>query len=96
MISIQPELTQSREFAMTHHKSNLHIQSFYAGVLSALAIIAIHDERTLFDEIVSTVGETELVKTARKDGAMRWSGLSQYDYGKKLHIKKRGQALTCV
>lgn len=63
-------------------KSKLHIQSFYAGVLSALAVIANHDERTLFDEIVAATGETELVRRARKDGAMRWSGLSKYGYGR--------------
>jgi tetrahydromethanopterin S-methyltransferase subunit A len=67
---------------MTHHKSKLHTQSFYAGILSALAIIAIHDERTLFDEIVSATGAIELVETARKDGVMRWRGLSKYGYGK--------------
>ena len=66
---------------MAQQKSKLHIQSFYAGVLSALAIVALHDERTLFDEIVIAVGETDLVKTARRTGAMRWSGLSKYGYG---------------
>jgi len=30
---------------------------------------------------VETTGEAELVKTARADGAMRWSGLSKYGYG---------------
>ena len=63
--------------------NKLHKPSFCAGVLSALAIIAIYDERTLFDEIVAATGETELVETARRDGAMRWSGLSRYGYGKK-------------
>ena len=62
--------------------TKLHMPSFYAGVLSALAIVAIHDERTLFDEIVDATGELQLVKRARRDGAMRWSGLSKYGYGK--------------
>jgi hypothetical protein len=60
----------------------MHLPSFYAGVLSALAIVATHDERVTFDEIVAATGEEELVKTARNDGAMKWSGLSRYGYGK--------------
>ena len=64
-------------------QGKLHEPSFYAGVLSALAIIAVHDEATIFDEIVAATGETELVKTARRDGAMRWSGLSQHGYGRR-------------
>jgi len=55
----------------------MHLPSFYAGVLSALAIVATHDERVTFDEIVAATGEEELVKTARNDGAMKWSGLSR-------------------
>lgn len=73
---------------MTHKKSKLHLSSFYAGVLSALVIVANHDERTLFDEIVDATGETELVKRARKDGAMRWSGLSKYGYGRNRKSSK--------
>ncbi|MBC8485727.1 MAG: hypothetical protein H8D45_06770 [Bacteroidetes bacterium] len=61
-----------------------YLPSFYAGVLSALAVVVIFDEQTIFDEIVKEVGEDELVKTARKDGAMRWSGLSKYGYGKSI------------
>lgn len=64
--------------------SNMHLPSFYAGVLSALAIIAVHDEQVTFDEIVSATGRDELVKQARRDGAMRWSGLIKYGYGKDL------------
>lgn len=68
--------------------SKMHLPSFYAGVLSALAIIAIHDEQVIFDEIVAATGETELVKQARQDGAMRWSGLSKYGYGRNLTNEK--------
>ncbi len=63
----------------THSK--MHLPSFYAGVLSALAIVAVFDEATIFNEIVKEVGEADLVKTARRDGAMKWSGLSKYRYG---------------
>ena len=63
--------------------SKLDKPSFYAGILTALSVIAQADERTLFDEIVKVVGADELVKTARRDGCMRWSGLSRYGYGKR-------------
>ena len=65
-------------------KSKLHKQSFYAGVISALAVISNADERTLFDEVVDATGEGELVEQARKDGAMKWSGLSKYGYGRRV------------
>ena len=63
--------------------SKLDKPSFYAGILTALAVVAQADERTLFDEIVKLVGADELVKTARRDGCMRWGGLSKYRYGRK-------------
>jgi len=62
--------------------SRLHKPSFYAGILTALSVIAQADERTLFDEIVKLVDADRLVKTARRDGCMQWSGLSKYGYGK--------------
>lgn len=63
--------------------SRMHLPSFYAGVLSALAIITIHDDRVQFDEIVAATGEKDLIAQARSDGAMRWSGLTKYGYGKR-------------
>lgn len=60
--------------------------AFYAGVLSALAVVVIHDEETIFREIVDAIGEEELIRIARRDRAMRWSGLSYYGYG---HIPKK-------
>jgi len=63
--------------------SKMHKGSFYAGILTALSVVAAADARTIFDEIVKQVDETALIKTARRDGAMRWSGLSKYRYGRK-------------
>jgi len=63
--------------------SKLDKPSFYAGILVALAVVAQADERVLFDEIVKQVHVDALVKTARRDGQMRLSGLSKYGYGKK-------------
>jgi uncharacterized protein (DUF2384 family) len=63
--------------------TEMHKPSFYAGVIAALAVVAEHDEETLFDEIIASVDEIALVRAARKAGAMRWSGLSKYGYGRK-------------
>ena len=57
--------------------------NFYSGILAALAVVACYDEETLFREIVKTVHEDKLIKVARKDGAMRWSGLYRYRYGRE-------------
>jgi len=63
--------------------TKLHKPSFYAGILVALAVVAQAGEDTLFDEIVKQVDADALVKTARRDGQMRLSGLSKYGYGKR-------------
>lgn len=56
---------------------------FYRGMLAALAVVATFDKQVVFDEIVNTANVDELVQVARRDGIMRWSGLSKYGYGKR-------------
>lgn len=58
-------------------------QAFYSGILTALAVVALHDQETVFREIVDIVDEKELIWVAKKNAEMRWSGLSQYRYGRK-------------
>jgi len=53
-------------------------QAWYRGFIAALAPLAPFEEDTIYDEVVNTVDEAELIQQARKDGAMRWSGLSRY------------------
>ena len=53
-------------------------EEFYLGIISALAVVNIYNLDTLFDEIVGTTDLENLVKVARKNGHMRWSGLSEY------------------
>lgn len=44
----------------------------------ALAVLAQFGEDTIYDEVVSSGEPEAVVSQARKDGAMRWSGLSGY------------------
>lgn len=60
---------------------------FYAGILAALAVVALHDKETIFREIVNTTDERELVAFAKRDGAMEFSGLTRYGYGKQGNVK---------
>lgn len=56
---------------------------FYRGMLGALAVVAAHDAETIYREIVQSTNQDELIRVARKDGIMRWSGLWRYHYGQK-------------
>lgn len=51
---------------------------FYAGVLSALTIVSAAGQDTCRDEIIAATGEDDLIRVARKTGAMRWSGMSRW------------------
>ena len=62
---------------------------FFRGILTALEILAIHDERTIFDEIVQSAGEKDIIRVARSDGEMRRSGLTHYGYGRARDDAKR-------
>ena len=59
----------------------MYADDFYAGVVSALSFVAQADQETLYREIVRAVGESDLIKHAKKHGQMKWSGLSTYGYG---------------
>ena len=49
------------------------------GYICALAALALWDQDTIFDNIVKAYGNPEaLIDQARRDRAMRWSGLSGY------------------
>ncbi|HDZ38487.1 MAG TPA: hypothetical protein ENH62_09420 [Marinobacter sp.] len=68
---------------MTVRKFSKEDEAFLQGMLVALAVVALHDEETIYREIVDLQGEADLVWVARKHSDMKLSGLSQYGYGKK-------------
>ncbi|HXI41620.1 MAG TPA: hypothetical protein VNH83_16680 [Bryobacteraceae bacterium] len=53
-------------------------KEFLRGIGAALAVVHSRGEDTIFDEIVGTVDSSQLVKVARQDGSLRWTGLSAW------------------
>jgi hypothetical protein len=53
-------------------------RAFLRGIGAALAVVHKRGEDTTFDEIVGTVNSDDLIKIARQDGALRWTGLSAW------------------
>ena len=52
-------------------------KEFYRGMTAAIAVLSGHGADTFIEEILDTVDADELIAQARRDGAMRWSGLSK-------------------
>lgn len=51
---------------------------FLRGATAVLAAMAIHEQDSMYDECVRSIGADDLIRQARRDGAMRWSGLDKY------------------
>ena len=62
---------------------------FYAGILAALAIVSLHNNQTIFDEIVASCDINALVGFAIKDDSFEWSGLKRYGYSQRLQEARR-------
>lgn len=59
------------------------------GAICAIGTLwAIERNTVVYDEVVSALGPDDLVKQARKDGTMRWSGLSGYLKRKKAQTRQ--------
>lgn len=52
--------------------------ALYAGIISALAVIELHGEDTIFDEVVALCDKDELFAHAKREGEMTFSGLARY------------------
>ena len=55
----------------------LEHKEFYRGMTAAIAVLWGHGAETYIEDILATVNADELIAQARRDGAMRWSGLSK-------------------
>jgi len=65
---------------------------FCAGVIAALVVVDRYGKDEIYEAIVATVDEAELIDFARRDGMMRLSGLTKHGYGKKYPAPKRDKA----
>lgn len=68
----------------TTREEQIRKEGLYLGILSVLPVIALHDAETIYREVVDLCEVDLLVRIARENGEMRFSGLSQYGYGKKV------------
>ena len=62
--------------------------NFSHGVLAALALVASHDQETIYHEIVNTVDEDQLIKTAQQEQCTDWAGLTKYGYTKLKKLRE--------
>ena len=53
-------------------------QSWLRGYTVALATLSQFDQDTIYDAVVAGGEPDAMIRQARRDGAMRWSGLSGY------------------
>lgn len=57
---------------------------FYSGILTALHLLDMHGQDTIYDELVNLCNLKELVSYSVIDGEFDWSGLSKRDYARKV------------
>ena len=70
MSKLAETLTQAEDLAL---------MAWRRGYIAALAALAQYGQDTIYDDVVVCSGEPEaLMLQARRDGAMRWSGLSGF------------------
>ena len=55
-------------------------RAFFRGMLAALAVVALHDQETLYREIIATDDEIALVYVARQEELLESAGLIKYGY----------------
>ena len=53
-------------------------KDFYAGIISALAVVKLHNEDTIHSEIVALCDLNELLAHARAEGEIEFAGLNEY------------------
>ncbi len=68
-----------------------HDRIFYGGMLAALAVVALHDQETLYREIVNSADADELVNVALAEELIETSGLARYGYAPPPAPATRGK-----
>jgi hypothetical protein len=60
-------------------------REFLRGIGAALPVVHFRGDEVTFDEIVGTVDADQLVKVARQDCSLRWTGLSAWLRRQKMN-----------
>lgn len=55
-----------------------HKKDFYAGIISALAVVELHHADTIHEEIVALCDKSELIAYARAEEELEWFGLARH------------------
>ncbi len=71
---------------------------FYAGIITALAIVNLHGQDTIYDEIVDALGRDVkgLVRHAIKNDELEFSGLEKHGYAQQGVVRTASQVRTPV
>ena len=51
---------------------------FYTGIVTALAVVELHNADTIYDEIVALCDIRELMAHAKANDELQWSGLVRW------------------
>ncbi len=68
-------------------------KAFYSGIMTALCLIDLHGQDTIYDELVAQCNKDELVAVATEEGELGWSGLAKHGYAQQSvepTLSKRG------
>ena len=78
-------LTQAVGLLMKNKKD------FYAGIISALAVVKLHNADTIHSEIVELCNVDELLSHARAEGEIEFAGLGKYEAQHRVHQTAGGR-----
>lgn len=62
---------------------------FYRGMIAALAVVYLHDDETVYHEIIATADENDLIAVAIESEDAEWCGLVKYGYVTKDGKRKK-------
>lgn len=68
-----------------------HKKDFYAGIISALAVVKLHNADTVHSEIVALCDLEELLAHAKAEGEIEFAGLGEYEAQHRVHQTAGGR-----
>lgn len=72
------EMEEKMAAKKTPMKKKSDNRDFYAGIITALAILTLHDQQTIWQEVVDTCDKEVLLRHARKEGELEFAGFCKY------------------